>query len=198
MLNDRGLLLRNYTQNIDTLEVVCGIPEEKLVFAHGSFATAHCVSCKKEFTKEFVRDEAFEERIPKCDCGGIVKPDITFFGESLPPRFFKQLPEDFPKCDLLIVMGTSLAVRPFADILHSVNLKVPRFLFNRESVSVFTRINYEYAERRDFQFLGDCDSAVLRLAKLIGWEEQLLTNHKLSHEELDKKKEQFNKKIGNL
>jgi NAD-dependent SIR2 family protein deacetylase len=44
------------------------------------------------------------------DCGGVVKPDITFFGESLPERFFTSADRDFPMCDLLIVMGTSLKV----------------------------------------------------------------------------------------
>lgn len=49
--------------------------------------------------------------IPKCStCGGVVKPDIVFFGEELPPHFLKYL-TDFPLADLLIIMGTSLEVR---------------------------------------------------------------------------------------
>lgn len=49
--------------------------------------------------------------VPKCSaCGGVVKPDIVFFGEELPPHFLKYL-TDFPLADLLIIMGTSLEVR---------------------------------------------------------------------------------------
>ncbi|KAJ7357460.1 hypothetical protein OS493_024976 [Desmophyllum pertusum] len=110
-LNDRELLLRNYTQNIDTLEREAGIPEEKLVEAHGSFHMAHCLDCRKEYTHEWVKDEIFADKVPSCpDCKGVVKPDIVFFGESLPDVFHKCLPQDMPKCDLLLVMGTSLKV----------------------------------------------------------------------------------------
>ena len=47
----------------------------------------------------------------------MVKPDIVFFGENLPSRFFQLLPDDFRRCDLLIIFGTSLAVQPFASLV---------------------------------------------------------------------------------
>ena len=48
---------------------------------------------------------------PKCsECGGLVKPNIVFFGEALPERFFSSSADDMPECDLLIVLGTSLKV----------------------------------------------------------------------------------------
>jgi len=47
--------VRNYTQNIDTLERIAGVPPEKLVEAHGSFGTSHCITCREEYTLEFVR-----------------------------------------------------------------------------------------------------------------------------------------------
>lgn len=50
---------------------------------------------------------------------GLVKPDIVFFGESLPARFFQYMATDFSKADLLIVMGTSLTVQPFASLIGS-------------------------------------------------------------------------------
>lgn len=62
---------------------------------------------------------------------GLVKPDIVFFGESLPARFFQYMATDFSKADLLIVMGTSLTVQPFAsligshcDLVHADSLQV--------------------------------------------------------------------------
>lgn len=50
-------------------------------------------------------------------CGGLVKPGIVFFGESLPERFHDRAAEDFPAADLLVVMGTSLVVHPFAGLV---------------------------------------------------------------------------------
>lgn len=59
----------------------------------------------------------FSDEIPICkNCAGIVKPDIVFFGENLPHSFFIHSQEDFPKCDLLIIMGSSLVVQPFASL----------------------------------------------------------------------------------
>jgi len=196
LLHEKGLLLRNFTQNIDTLERIAGIPEEKTVFSHGSFASAHCIDCKKEFAYEFVRDETFAGKIVTCDeCGGYVKPDIVFFGEALPERFFTKRSEDFPKCDLLIVMGTSLVVQPFASLISFVGDDVPRLLINREIVCAkpeppapdapeSERLRYRTSDkfafkdpsnRRDALFHGSCDDACEALAHLLGWGEELQT-----------------------
>ena len=64
--------------------------------------------------------------------GGLCKPDITFFGEALPRRFGELAPVDFDACDLLIIMGTSLKVQPFASLTHFPNRGTPRLLINRE------------------------------------------------------------------
>jgi hypothetical protein len=58
-------------------------------------------------------------------CGGLVKPDIVFFGENLPPRFWQRVSEDFGETDLLIVMGTSLVVNPFASLIGKVLRQCP-------------------------------------------------------------------------
>ncbi len=118
LLQDKGLLLRHYTQNIDTLERQAGVDPDKLVEAHGTFASAHCVGCGKEYSQEFVKDAVFADSIPCCDdCNATVKPDIVFFGESLPDRFHRLVSTDFHRCDLLIIMGTSLTVQPFAGLV---------------------------------------------------------------------------------
>ena len=74
-------------------------------------------------------------QIPRCTiakCKGVVKPDIVFFGENLPERFFKCVREDFKQCDLLIVLGTSLVVQPFASLIDRVGPHCPRLLINME------------------------------------------------------------------
>uniref|UniRef100_A0A8C7W0U3 Deacetylase sirtuin-type domain-containing protein n=1 Tax=Oncorhynchus mykiss TaxID=8022 RepID=A0A8C7W0U3_ONCMY len=108
LLHDKGQLLRMYTQNIDGLERLAGIPPEKLVEAHGSFATATCTVCLRDYKGEELRPDIMKGTVPKCPtCKGVVKPDIVFFGEELPPHYFSYL-KDFPLADLLIIMGTSL------------------------------------------------------------------------------------------
>lgn len=72
LLQDKGLLLRHYTQNIDTLERIAGVENEKLVEAHGTFYTNHCVDCKKEYSMEWAKKEIFADNVPTCtSCNGI-------------------------------------------------------------------------------------------------------------------------------
>lgn len=68
--------------------------------------------------------------------GGLCKPDIVFFGEALPDRFWTCVESDFPKCDLLLVMGTSLTVAPFSSLVNKTKDDVPRVLINREAVGM--------------------------------------------------------------
>ncbi|XP_038078836.1 NAD-dependent protein deacetylase sirtuin-2-like isoform X2 [Patiria miniata] len=135
LLGEKNLLLRDYTQNVDTLDVIAGVPEELLVEIHGSFSTAHCIdkSCHKEHSSKWVKDEIFADRIPKCDdCGALIKPDISFFGEVPVKKWHDTPKEDFPKCDLLIVMGTTLIVQPFTSLINTVPATTPRLLINYE------------------------------------------------------------------
>ncbi|CAH8657599.1 unnamed protein product [Schistosoma guineensis] len=133
LLHDKGLLLRHYTQNCDSLERLSGLPEEKLVEAHGTFHTGHCIKCKKLHDFEFMLNEILAKRVPKClKCKHVVKPDVVLFGESMPKKFFKNLSSDLNNCDLLIIMGTSLTVLPFCAMIHRVGNDVPRLYINRE------------------------------------------------------------------
>jgi len=176
LLHQKGLLLRNYTQNIDTLERVAGIPASHLVEAHGSFATCHCIKCKAKFDTDYVKDRIFKDEIPYCNiCRGIVKPDIVFFGESLPNRFNNLMEEDFPKCDLLIVIGTSLKVQPFASLVNFA-IDVPRLLINYEEVGVNPYGGFKFNDpqnKLDVKWIGDCQQGILEFAEKLDWKNEL-------------------------
>ena len=91
-MHEKKLLLRNFTQNIDTLERLAGLDGDMIVEAHGSFASASCVDCHKAAEEEMVRAKVMQAQVARCvECNGLIKPDITFFGESLPPRFFERI-----------------------------------------------------------------------------------------------------------
>lgn len=84
LLHERNLLMRLFTQNIDTLERRAGVPPEKIVEAHGSFATQRCINCNKPYDDDKMREAILKQEIARCGyCNGLVKPDIVFFGESV-------------------------------------------------------------------------------------------------------------------
>ncbi|XP_066249787.1 NAD-dependent protein deacetylase sirtuin-2 [Euwallacea similis] len=198
LLQDKGLLLRHYTQNIDMLERVAGVPEEKLVEAHGTFYTGHCLECRAKYDLEWLRERIFNDEIPICShCPGVVKPDIVFFGENLPDNFHHSVERDFPKCDLLIILGSSLVVHPFAGLVDLVSSMTPRLLINREKVGQRTGImammgvsgGLEFdlkGNTRDVAWLGDCDDGCLALAEKLGWGDELTKLVKTEHERFDK------------
>lgn len=169
LLHKKGQLLRMYTQNIDGLERLAGVPPEMLVEAHGTFATATCTSCLRKYDSEDLRPVVMGGTVPRCPtCKGVVKPDIVFFGEELPLHFFKYL-TDFPLADLLIVMGTSLEVEPFASLAGAVRSSVPRLLINRDLVGPFA-----WGRRpHDVVQLGDVVSGVKALVDALGWAREL-------------------------
>eukprot|EP00301_Raphidiophrys_heterophryoidea_P021167 c5676_g1_i1.p1 GENE.c5676_g1_i1~~c5676_g1_i1.p1 ORF type:complete len:680 (-),score=143.48 c5676_g1_i1:365-2404(-) len=171
MLQDKGKLLRNYTQNIDTLEQVAGITE--CLECHGSFRTASCFSCKAQVPCEAIRDKIMREEIPRCNkCSGkfnVLKPDIVFFGEGLPPKFSSQFCQDVNVSDLLIVMGSSLRVRPVCTIPHNFPPNIPQILINRERVG--------HPHQFDIELLGNCDAIVTFLLSQLGWPAATNSHH---------------------
>ncbi|KAF9969935.1 NAD-dependent protein deacetylase sirtuin-2 [Actinomortierella ambigua] len=197
LLVKKNLLLRIYTQNIDSLERQAGIDGNMLVEAHGSFASSKCIQCGIDnVDPAFVKKHILKGEIPYCKrCGGLVKPAITFFGEDLPARFgmFRQ---DFPECDLLIVLGTSLKVEPFNRLTAKVKDNVPRLLINREKAGEDVYGGFDFDGKwskkyqRDAFFGGDCDSGVRELAKLLGWEDQLDAIYEDGHAKLKLAEEQ--------
>lgn len=199
LMKEKGLLLRCYTQNIDTLERVAGLSSDDLVEAHGTFHTSHCVGtfCGEEYSLSWMKEKIFSDLIPKCEkCNNLVKPDIVFFGESLPSRFFSALKSDFAKIDLLIVMGTSLQVQPFASLVGKVPSKTPRLLINKEKTgqgdSLFGMLGLgggmdfdSDKAYRDVAWLGNCDDGCLALAEFLGWKAELEELVKKEHATID-------------
>lgn len=189
LLHEKGVLLRVFSQNIDSLETLAGLPKDKMVAAHGNFDSAHCIATGAEVPVQEVREAilAGEEgwRAMRERHGGLVKPDIVFFGERLPPRFQQCMMTDLPQCDLLIVMGTSLKVQPFASLVGQVGSDIPRLLINREKVGeqmggimgmlTGDTEGFDFSENnyRDAYFLGDCDAGSRALARACGWADEL-------------------------
>ncbi|XP_058515559.1 NAD-dependent protein deacetylase sirtuin-3 isoform X3 [Ochotona princeps] len=108
-------------------------------------------------------------RVPCCPvCTGVVKPDIVFFGEPLPHRFFLHV-VDFPMADLLLILGTSLEVEPFASLSEAVRNSVPRVLINWSLVGSLA----SHPRSRDVAQLGDVVHGVEELVDLLGWTQDM-------------------------
>ncbi|KAG6038837.1 hypothetical protein E4U41_003598 [Claviceps citrina] len=172
LLVQKGLLLMLFTQNIDCLERRAGVPADKIIEAHGSFATQRCIECKTEFPDQDMRHHVSDGKVPRCNepnCTGIVKPDIVFFGEALPSTFRDNLTV-VPEADVMLVLGTSLSVYPFAGLPDHAGTGAPRVLFNME------RVGSLGCRADDVIVLGSCDDGIRKLADELGWRDELETH----------------------
>ncbi|GAB1604444.1 NAD-dependent protein deacetylase sirtuin-2-like isoform X1 [Argonauta hians] len=177
LLDEKGLLLRHFTQNIDGLERLAGIDLGKLVEGHGTFHTSHCLDCKAAYDMEWLKDKIFKDGVPHCpECDGVVKPDVVLFGEMLPNVFFEQQ-KVFKDCDLLIILGTSLTVAPFSTLVSMVSETTPRLCINISNEDNQLSWNNSFDEghgnTRDVFWKGTCDGGCQKLAELLGYEEEL-------------------------
>lgn len=108
-----GKLAAVVTQNIDGLHQKAG---SKTVYElHGSVLRNYCTQCRKFYSAEFVRDS---RDIPRCTCGGIVKPDVVLYEEGLDQQTVEKSVAAIRRADLLMVAGTSLTVYPAAGLLR--------------------------------------------------------------------------------
>ena len=218
LLQEKGKLLTNFTQNIDNLEGHAGILPEKLIQCHGSFATASCLECNFKVKGEEIHKDLKAGQVPRCDrcirrlrqskpggikrkrsngallgkkrrqeyddssdeeedfditVAGVMKPDITFFGEDLPATFHHRLANhDRDLVDLVLVIGTSLKVAPVSEVVGFLPPNTPQMYISREPCS---HVDF------DIDMLGDCDTVVAELCRRAGWD----LSHEMIPEETD-------------
>ncbi len=112
-LEEKGKLKAVVTQNIDGLHQKAG---SKTVYElHGSVLRNYCMRCNKYYDGEFVFKS---EGIPKCECGGIIKPDVVLYEEGLDNNILTNSVRAISEADLMIVAGTSLTVYPASGLIN--------------------------------------------------------------------------------
>jgi len=191
LLQEKGKLVRLYTQNIDGLDFQVGLPADKVVTVHGNLHQIRCESCGAAYpSAEFVQAvrknikdiygvdpeaPAVSQEIPCLACGRPqVKPATVLFGGSLPDSFFQSAQEDFPdEVDLLFVIGTSLVVGPANSLVRMVHPFCKRVVVNREPVGQELGLQYDHSSR-DIFLSGDCESSITALIHELGWHDDLL------------------------
>lgn len=130
-LEKTGKLKGIVTQNIDGLHQKAG--STCVCEIHGSALRNYCMSCHKSYDVNYIFDS--KEPIPRCECGGIVRPDITLYEEGLPDGEVQRAIEHIKRSDMLIIGGTSLAVYPAASFIDFFRGKY-LVIINREQLSV--------------------------------------------------------------
>lgn len=130
-MEEIGRLKAIVTQNIDGLHQKAG---SKNVFEiHGTTQRNYCSKCKKEYHSDFLFGT--KETIPKCECGGLIRPDVTLYGENLPNDAVNGAVEAISNADMLIIGGTSLKVYPAANYISYFSGR-HLVVINREKIQV--------------------------------------------------------------
>jgi NAD-dependent deacetylase len=117
-LHQLGKLDCVITQNIDNLHQKAGVPDDKVFELHGNMGWVVCLNCHRRFPMPEVLQKIKEGiEVPDCpECQGILKPDAVFFGEALPQETLQEAIRRSRKCDLFIVIGSTLVIYPAAYI----------------------------------------------------------------------------------
>lgn len=112
LLEEQGKLAAVVTQNIDGLHQLAG--SRKVYELHGSVHRNYCQKCGKFYDARYMLEA---EGIPRCECGGLIKPDVVLYEEGLDSRTIQGAVEAISQADMLIIGGTSLAVYPAAGLI---------------------------------------------------------------------------------
>ena len=121
-LERAGKLTAVVTQNIDGLHQMAG--SKCVLELHGSIQRNYCQRCGKFYDAKYIKES---EGIPRCECGGIIKPDVVLYEEGLDGRTIQNTVQAIAQADMLIIGGTSLVVYPaasFIDYFHGKYLVV--------------------------------------------------------------------------
>lgn len=102
------------TQNIDGLHQKSG--SKNVYEIHGTTQKNYCNCCNKEYSSDYIFNS--DEAVPTCECGGIIRPDVTLYEENLPEDAVNKSVRAIREADMLIVAGTSLNVYPAASYIH--------------------------------------------------------------------------------
>ena len=117
-LERAGALVAVLTQNFDGLHQAAGSAPERVVELHGSLATTSCLRCGTTVPTRDVLERLAAEPDPRCAaCGGVLKPDVVYFGEMLPDDALARAAAAATDADVLVAVGTTLTVHPVAGLV---------------------------------------------------------------------------------
>jgi len=127
------------TQNVDNLHKRAG--SKKIFELHGNIERNFCIDCKKFHNEEL----DFSHGVPKCECGGLIRPDVVWFGEYLPEDQFLGGEKAAINSDIFFVVGTSAVVYPAAGLVYTAKASGASIVeINIEETEISSSVNYSY------------------------------------------------------
>ena len=127
------------TQNVDNLHRRAG--SKKIFELHGNIERNFCIDCKKFHNEEL----DFSTGVPKCECGGLIRPDVVWFGEYLPEDQFLGGEKAAIKSDIFFVIGTSALVYPAAGLVYTAKASGATIVeVNIEETGISSSVDYSY------------------------------------------------------
>ncbi len=139
-LERAGKLICVITQNIDGLHQLAG--SKNVLELHGSVHRNHCMACGRSYDAAYI---AAAEGIPRCTCGGMIKPDVVLYEEGLDEHILNESIRAISEADLLLVGGTSLSVYPAAGLIT---------YYQGQKLTLINRTPTPYDSRADYLFRG--------------------------------------------
>ncbi len=155
-LEKMGIVKAVITQNIDLLHQKGG--SENVIEVHGSPSVHRCLSCGMEMEYESVCEIVKKGQYPVCSqCGGVVKPDVTFFGEMLPEEALGKAIDESSRADLMLVLGSTLVVQPASSFpLYAVRNGGKLVIVNNMETPLDSTASLRYSDLAEvFSFLSD-------------------------------------------
>ncbi len=156
-LEQMGCMQAVITQNIDRLHTLAG--SRKVFEVHGSPHLHHCLSCGRAYGYDAVAPIVQAGDVPRCACGGVLKPDIVFYGEALPERVFTDAVATCQRADLCLVLGSSLTVYPAAAL--------PEEAYNCGARLVIVNDSPTFLDARALLCLPDLTDTFTQLAEML-------------------------------
>ncbi len=151
-LEDDGKLNAVITQNIDGLHQMAG--SKNVIELHGSENRYYCLSCGKKYDMSCVTET---EGVPRCSCGGTIRPDVVLYEESLNQQDLARAIRLVENADLLLVGGTSLVVYPVAGLVNYLMPGARLVILNRDPTP--------YDSRADLLFHEDLGEILAKAAE---------------------------------
>jgi NAD-dependent deacetylase len=158
-LENKGLLKAIITQNIDRLHQKAG--SKNVVEFHGNVVSFRCTGCSQKYLRPAVDEKIDKNKVPRCDkCNSVIRPDIVFYGDMIQQEALLNSQDLCNRCDLFIVLGSSLVVNPAAALTETA-------FYNGAKVIIITRGMTPYDKIASHKFDVDLETFSNEVLKLI-------------------------------
>jgi len=159
-----------FTENIEGIELISGIPSANIVFGKGNLLEGHCAKCNKKIDLDIINKGIQEEKVIKCDkCAGPCKPKIFLSGEEIDKNFYDQT-KNILSSNLIFIIGTDLSTMPFKDISEILNVNKPWIVeINQKEIGNF---KFNELSNQELFLKGNCEDIIKKIINDCGWKEQ--------------------------